>query len=309
MNLGPFTLDIKEVPESMSKERVLSCLALFEESGGVEVQRSMALAHEHRSKRTAFIKRIKDIPAASCGYETFPRTKIFRTTWSSREEPPALARTSSLTIDGHMLPLCRYGQDVCSICCGKGHLTSGHERHELSLQKHNITEENNGTNVDMSTTLRPPFFKSRTRVGGDVATRLLNGRFNSRNIVSSLRVPAKHRGQMATRGIYALEPLTAVELGNGLKPTPLDSNLFVDLSTRTSLVSTIQQDPRWVKKDTQHLLPNLENQFYQEAIELLDAQYGYGGFEPVERVSSKRRARDRQRIAVEEDGRARERGR
>ena len=36
MNLGPFTLDIKEVPESMSKERVLSCLALFEESAALK---------------------------------------------------------------------------------------------------------------------------------------------------------------------------------------------------------------------------------------------------------------------------------
>ena len=127
----------------------------------------------------------------------------------------------------------------------------------------------------METRLRPLHFRSHTKVGGAVATRYCNGRNNAIEIVKMLHVSGKHRGEMASKGMYPLEPLTAAELGNGLSPIEKGSSMFVDLSSRTSLTSTILQNPRFARKNSKHLQPNLSNEAYRQASEDMDRRYGY----------------------------------
>jgi len=43
MNLGPFYMDVKNVPKSFDKARVLKCLQVFEECGGIQVVAGSAL--------------------------------------------------------------------------------------------------------------------------------------------------------------------------------------------------------------------------------------------------------------------------
>ena len=232
--LGPLLIDIKDVPVHYSAQRVLSCLSLFIEG------------------RTS-IRRISEIPAASVGYELLPGTKIFRTTWRTREEPPALRRTFALEIDSVALPLCRFGQDCCSHCFSLKHRTSGHQR----AVRLGHTNDLPGHVVQMKTQMKPLHFKKHTSHGGDIACRILNGRFNAESIVRTLNVSANHRGQLARRGIYSLEPLTCLELKNKLQPTPLNSSMFRDLSRSSSLVSSLKQFPR--ATSSKHLEPSLQN--------------------------------------------------
>lgn len=254
--LGPLIVDVKDVPQEMSRQRVLSCLALFIEDG------------------SSPIRRITEIPAASVGYELLPGTKIFRTTWRTRREPPALSKVFALDVDSVVLPLCRFGQDCCSHCFSLKHRTSGHAR----AVRFGHANDQIGHVVEMKTQLKPQHFKRHTAHGGEIACRILNGRFNSESIVRTLNIPARHRAQLASRGIYSLEPLTCLELENGLQPTPLNSRIFEDLSRSSSLVGSLKHFPR--ATSSKHLEPSLQNSFYQEAIEQLDKEYGYGGFEP-----------------------------
>jgi len=75
------------------------------------------------TKHDAFIRRVHEIHAH--GYENPPGTKVLRTVWSSRTEPPALSKVSSVNLDGAVLTLCRFGRDTCDNCFSTQHRTSG----------------------------------------------------------------------------------------------------------------------------------------------------------------------------------------
>lgn len=162
MNLGPFYMDIKNVPKSFDKARVLKCLQVFEECEGVQVVASEALElmlelGRETTKAKAFIKRIHVIH--SHGYECLPNTKVFRVVWSSRAEPQALSVVSVIELDGVSMPLCRFGRDVCSNCFSPNHRTSGCGRTNQNENSNQIRRRNQKSNIQ-----KPPSSSSSRRI-------------------------------------------------------------------------------------------------------------------------------------------------
>jgi hypothetical protein len=93
----------------------------------------------------------------------------------------------------------------------------------------------------MTTALRPVLFESYSHRAGEVEKASLNGRFNTASIVKSLgrAVDPSHQGKMASRGVYALPTVTALELSNGMSDTTQGTRRFHDLNTYSAMASTL----------------------------------------------------------------------
>jgi hypothetical protein len=128
--------------------------------------------------------------------------------------------------------------------------------------------------VNMTSTLAPPLLASYSHRAGQVALASLNGHFNTASVVHTLGsgLGSAHRGKMASRGVYALPTVTALELSNGMPATPQGTRRFHDLGASSALASTLLHE-HFLLPTSKHLEP-APSLYRRNAAALLAKQHG-----------------------------------
>ena len=128
--------------------------------------------------------------------------------------------------------------------------------------------------VKMTSALTPVLFESYSHRAGEVQKASLNGRFNTASVVKSLgpAVDPSHQGKMASRGVYALPTVTALELSNGMSDTAQGTRRFHDLNTYSAMASTFLNE-KLALPSSKPLQP-APSLFRRNAAALLAKQHG-----------------------------------